>query len=65
MHRILKDLNFIFAKRKRDSKLIERDDIIAWRPRYLRAIRNYCRLNKTIYYLDETWVNAGHTIQQV
>ena len=54
-----------FSKRKRDSKLIEREDIIAWRHRYLRTIRKYRREHKTLYYLDETWVNADHTMEKV
>ena len=65
LFRVLKDLNFVFAKRKRDSALIEREDIIAWRHRYLRAMRQFRRDNRMIYYLDETWINAGNTTQQV
>jgi transposase len=38
VQRILKDLGFIYAKRKRRSILIERDDILQWRRRYLRSI---------------------------
>lgn len=41
--------------------IIDRDDIILWTRKYLRLIREYRAQNKKIYYLDETWVNEGHT----
>lgn len=31
----------------------------------MRQIRNYRESNRKIYYLDETWVNAGHTVTKV
>ncbi|KAH6925269.1 hypothetical protein HPB50_003172 [Hyalomma asiaticum] len=37
--RLTKDIGFTFGKRKRNLALIERGDIIAWRRRYLRAIK--------------------------
>lgn len=52
-------------KRDRKSILIERDDIVRWRRRYLTTIRDYRRQNRPIYYLDETWLNEGHTKQKV
>ncbi|KAH8026676.1 hypothetical protein HPB51_024172 [Rhipicephalus microplus] len=39
--RLMKDIRFTFAKRKRNLALIERSDIIAWRRRYLRAIKKF------------------------
>lgn len=63
--KILKDLQFankhVYAKKSRNSALIEREDIIIWRGRYLDQIRKYRTQNRPIYYLDETWVNAGET----
>ncbi|XP_075750770.1 uncharacterized protein LOC142817598 [Rhipicephalus microplus] len=50
--RLMKDIGFTFAKRKRNLALIEHSDIIAWGRR-------------CIIYLDETWVNAGHTKEYV
>lgn len=41
--------------------MIEREDIILWRRRYLTNIRKYRAEGRKIYYLDETWVNSGHT----
>ncbi|GBM63347.1 hypothetical protein AVEN_51369-1 [Araneus ventricosus] len=49
----------------RQSALIERDDIIAWRRKYLRDIKLYKEQQKIIYYLDETWVNAGISTTKV
>ncbi|KAM7285640.1 uncharacterized protein ISCGN_032528, partial [Ixodes scapularis] len=63
--RLLKDIGFAFEKRKRRLALIERSDIIAWRRRYLRVIKEFRRQGRSIIYLDETWVNAGHTKQFV
>ncbi|KAH6920073.1 hypothetical protein HPB50_028940 [Hyalomma asiaticum] len=65
MQRMLNDLGFLFRKRKRNSALLKRDDIVAWRRKYLRTIREMRRQQRTIYYLDETWVNAGHTKETV
>ncbi|KAL1429601.1 hypothetical protein MTO96_016033 [Rhipicephalus appendiculatus] len=39
--RVMKDIGFTFEKRKRNLALIERGDIIAWRRRYLRAIKEF------------------------
>ncbi|KAH8038358.1 hypothetical protein HPB51_001141 [Rhipicephalus microplus] len=39
--RLMKDIGFTFAKRKRNLALIERSDIIAWRRRYLWAIKKF------------------------
>ncbi|KAG0420506.1 hypothetical protein HPB47_003459 [Ixodes persulcatus] len=41
--RFLKDIGFTFEKRKRRLAPIERSDIIAWRRRYLRAIKEFRR----------------------
>jgi len=37
MWRVMRDLGFVFRKRQRQSMLIERDDIILWRRRYLQT----------------------------
>ncbi|XP_077536077.1 uncharacterized protein LOC144148415 [Haemaphysalis longicornis] len=39
MRRLLNDIGFAFRKRKRNSALLERDDIIVWRRKYLRTHR--------------------------
>jgi len=52
-------MDFIFTKRGRNTALLEREDIILWRRNYLRNIKRYREKGRPIYYLDETWVNAG------
>ncbi|KAL4090213.1 hypothetical protein QTP88_025112 [Uroleucon formosanum] len=59
LYRVLKSLNFVYSKRGRNSALIERNDIVIWRSKYLETIRKYRDEGRTIYYTDETWVNAG------
>ncbi|XP_022161706.1 uncharacterized protein LOC111027615 [Myzus persicae] len=61
LRRLLKHLNFEYVRKSRNSALIERIDIVCWRRRYLQAIKEYRQLGRPIYYLDETWVNAGET----
>ncbi|CAI6353612.1 unnamed protein product [Macrosiphum euphorbiae] len=52
--RILKDLQFEYVKKNRNSALLEREDLITWRRGYLDKIRHYRSQNRPIYYLDET-----------
>lgn len=63
--KVLREMKIRYKKRQRKSYLTERDDIINWRRRYLRQIRQYRQQNKPIFYLDETWLNEGHTRQRV
>lgn len=62
--RLMLDLGFKFEKRQRRSILIERDDIILWRRKYLSEIKKFREEGKKIFYLDETWCNAGHTTKK-
>ncbi|XP_022832284.1 uncharacterized protein LOC111364283 [Spodoptera litura] len=64
LRKILKHLNFKFIARSRKSTLIDRNDIITWRQRYLRSICKFRREGRHIYYQDETWINAGHTVKK-
>lgn len=56
--RVLKDLQFEYVKKNRNSALLEREDLITCRRRYLDKIRYYREHNRPIYYLDETWVDT-------
>ncbi|CAH2001242.1 unnamed protein product [Acanthoscelides obtectus] len=58
-------LNFKWKKRGRNSLLLDREEIVLWRRDYLTKIGKYRNQNRKIYYLDETWVNAGHTTSKV
>lgn len=64
-YKLLKSLNFKYEKRGRNSMLLERDEIVVWRREYLKKIKTYRNENRKIYYLDETWVNAGHTKSKI
>ncbi|XP_072398085.1 uncharacterized protein [Diabrotica undecimpunctata] len=65
LYKFLKQINFKYLKRSRTSILIERDDIVRWRRNYLTSIKRYRSEGRPIYYLDETWVNEGHTKDKV
>ncbi|KAE8736690.1 hypothetical protein FOCC_FOCC017855, partial [Frankliniella occidentalis] len=61
IRRFLCDIGFVYCKRKRNSAFLERSDLIDWRRRYLRQMQKLRAQNAKIFYLDETWINAGHT----
>lgn len=64
MWRILKSLKFKYKKCNNGRRfLIERNDIVAMRVRFLRQIVNLRQNNdnRPVIYLDETWVNQNHT----
>ncbi|KAL4153157.1 hypothetical protein QTP88_000990 [Uroleucon formosanum] len=65
LRRVLKELNFEFTKRSRNSALTERADLVVWRQKYIEDIRRYRDEGRPIYFLDETWVNAGETCSKV
>ncbi|GFQ77269.1 DDE_3 domain-containing protein [Trichonephila clavata] len=54
-----------FKFEKRQAVLLERQDIILWRKNYLQKIRDLRQENAPNYYLDETWVNEGHSETRV
>ncbi|KAL4148864.1 hypothetical protein QTP88_003009 [Uroleucon formosanum] len=56
-----KSMGFKFTKRGRNSALME-NEIQAWRREYIRDIRKYREEGRPIYYIDETWVNAGDNL---
>lgn len=63
--RTLREMNFRYSKRNRKSMLVEKNEIILWRRKYLEEIRNIRSIGRKIYYLDETWINEGHTVAKV
>lgn len=56
---LLKELDFRYNKRGKNSALTEKNEIVVWRRRYLESIRKYREEGRHLYYLDETWVNTG------
>lgn len=65
LYKLIRDLDFRYCKRSRNSALTEKNEIVVWRRRYLRTIREYREQGRHIYYLDETWVNAGECPNKV
>jgi hypothetical protein len=65
LYETIKKLDFVFTKRKRCSVLTEREDLLVWRHNYLYDIRKYRKKGRCIYYLDETWLNAGECTDKV
>ncbi|KAL4121281.1 hypothetical protein QTP88_013826 [Uroleucon formosanum] len=62
--RILHNLNFKYKKCNDGRKfLMERNDIVACRVKFLRKMYELRQNNDTrpVVYLDETWVNQNHT----
>lgn len=60
LRNVMKHLNFKYVTKSRKSILIDRQDIILWRQRYLQKIKEYRREGRYIYYQDETWINEGN-----
>lgn len=65
LYTTIKKLDFVFSKRKRYSVLTEREDLLVWRQNYLYDIRKYREEGRTVYYLDETWLNAGDCVEKL
>lgn len=65
LHRILKKLGFIYEKRGRKFALVEKPEIVLWHRNYLRKIKQCRNQGRQIFYLDESWINAGHTKTKV
>ena len=58
----LSRMGFCWRRTTDDRRvIIERTDSKAARARYIRTIKQHRSEGRHIVYLDETWVNAGHT----
>ena len=56
-------MGFCWRRTTDDRRVtIEKTDTKAARARYIRAIKQHRQDGKHIIFLDETWVNAGHTV---
>lgn len=49
LHLLVRDLNFVFVKSARNSALIEKDEIVLWRSKYIEDIRKYRAQGRTMY----------------
>nr|CAH7751596.1 unnamed protein product [Callosobruchus chinensis] len=59
-YRLLKTLRLKYVRRGGNSALLDPNDIVLWSRKYLRSVKKFRGEGKTIYYLDETWLNVGH-----
>ena len=62
LHKILLDIGFKFARVNGRKFLLEKNDIVAARTRFLRAMQQHKQSAHSIVYLDETWVNQNYTV---
>lgn len=59
----LKDMGFRWRKTQSNRKLLmERKDIVSKRLQYLRAIKKYREENRTLIFIDETWLHVHHIV---
>lgn len=63
LRRIIKAMGYVFGKRP-DAQVKERVDIVRKRHTYLREIKKHRLTGREIIYLDETWLNANHTVSR-
>lgn len=59
-YQVLKELNFKYSKSKQDRALIEKEDLVLWRHKYISDIRRYRSEGRKIYYLDEMLIRADY-----
>lgn len=59
--KVLKDMGFYYGKIDKRVALLMRQDILAWRGRYLKALReNQLRTSPfKVTFLDETWIDPN------
>ncbi|XP_046671567.1 uncharacterized protein LOC124361550 [Homalodisca vitripennis] len=56
---VLKQLGFKYKSVGKRKVLLERPDVVAWRCRFLRQMKNL-NLDEVVW-IDETWVNTNHS----
>ncbi|KAL4149806.1 hypothetical protein QTP88_003668 [Uroleucon formosanum] len=60
IEKVFKDLHIEYTRCIHHTRaLTETKDIVLWRRKYIEDIRRYRNEGRTIYYLEETWVNVG------
>ena len=62
---VLREMGFNYNKKDGKQFIYKRADILEQRHTYLQHILKHRRENKTVIYMDETWVNAHHTNQYI
>ena len=60
--KILREIGFTFKKAQNKRKiLMERPDIILARTKFLKSIKKYREGNRSLIYIDETWIDSNLT----
>lgn len=54
-----------YSKRSQNNALTEKTEILLWRRGFLEQLRKYRDAGRHLYYLDETWVNAGEYTSKI
>ena len=63
--KLLRSIGFRYVKTKGCMKtMMERNDIVAWRHRFLREMQEIREDGRPVVVLDETWVNSHHTVSR-
>lgn len=62
MYRLLKELQFVFTRRKQNCILMDKKDLVVWRRKYLKDIQHFREEGRTIYYLGETWYKVSEEL---
>ena len=62
LKQLLKEMGFKFKSHDNRKYVMEQPCVIARGHDYLRKIRRYRREGRPIIYLDETWLNAHHSL---
>lgn len=67
LRRVLHEIGFKYGRRttKNLHLMYERADIVDWRRKYLREIRQYRQEQRPLIYLDETWFNVNEAPSRV
>ena len=60
--RMFKTINFVYKKFNKKPILMESASVSESRREFLRLIQFYRDLNWSIYFTDETWCCANHTL---
>lgn len=60
--RLLRDIGFKYETIKRNSIFLDQPHIAEWRAKYLLSVKKCREEGREFFYLDETWVNAGHFV---
>ena len=61
LSRVIHELGFSYKQRNMKQYVYEQRNVLEQRHTYLQTIRKLRADNRTLVYMDETWVNAHHT----